>query len=783
LLCAAPFPSSAQDAVLDSIRQSIEALPQDDTTRVQRYLDLASVAQGRGKPAGIVAAIQACVRTAEAQGRPFGRAKALVASGSLQLMQGAIETGVADIRKGISVYRGLGEKRQEARALFILGGRLNRVGRCDEALKALKESESIYTRLDDSTALWDAWNVIGAVFHDKGMMKEASTYFARCLGIAEAKQQKSQVATSLINLANTLADRENERAISYYRRGIKAFKEMGDFPAQVTALQALGSTLRMAGKLDEARSTLEEALTLFHYEIDYAIRLGVLNSLSNTYTELGMKDLAMKTRQEHLSISRKLKDPLQVAMSLVNVANELNQIGNFAEAESNLLEACKLFEARGEKMRLISAYRGLVTCYEGRGDSLRAYAAFRRQTAIENEILGVNAQKHIDELAAKYDADHRENEIARLEQEKQIQTLSLHNRESELTRQRLLTEERQQAIRLLNQENRISELELGKSRSELALQKTEGEKKTRELDLLKTREDLQASVIDKRVTERNALIAGLVLLTLITFLAIRRIQDRRRQAALRADAAEAESLRVAARSAQREQEAQQLYTRRLIQSQEAERKRIAQELHDSLSQGLLVIRNRAMMGLREEVGAEKARQQLTVISDMAAQSIDEVRAISRDLRPSQLDRLGLTETIRGTLDSVAAASDIRFTTEVAHIDDCFTGDDAIGVYRVVQEAVNNILKHSAASEALVNVTRNDGTVRILIMDNGRGFDAHAVDSAPGLGLRGMQERVQMLQGNLELNAVPDRGATVSVVLPVICQGSEQISDIDAEQRT
>lgn len=756
----------AQDAVIDSIRQSIEKLHPDDTTRIKRYLDLASVAQGRGNVKAVVEAIQACVRNAEAQGRPFGRAKALVASGSLQMMQGAVETGLADLKKGIAIWRQLGEKRQEARALFLLGGRLNRVGRIDDALSALKESESIYLAFDDSTALWDVWNVLGATYHSKSDMKQASTYFARCLGIAEAKQQKYQVATSLLNLANTLPKQEQERALVYYRRSVQAFRELGDDRSRVVALQSYGAALRGEGRLDESRAALEEAHALAGSEIDYSIRLAVLNSLSLTYTELGMKDLARNTRQEHLTISRKLEDPLQVAMSLVNVAYDLNERGDFAQAESLLLEACTLFEAQGEKGRLINAYDGLVNCYEGRKDSVRAYAAFKRRTELDRDVQGLESQKHINELAMKYDAQHREQQITQLEQEKRIQALTLKNREVELERQRLLAEERQQAIRILNQQNFISELELGRSRSDLALQKAEGEKKNKELALLKTKEELQASVIDRQSTERNALVAGIVLLALIAVLSIKRVQGRRREAALRADAAEAESLRVAASSAQREQAAQQQFTRQLILSQEKERQRIAQELHDSLSQSLLVMRNRAMLGLRDGATPEKMEDQLKVISDMAAQSVDEVRAISRDLRPSQLDRLGLTETIRWSLDTVAPSTDIAFTVDITDIDNLFPPESEIAVFRIVQEAVNNILKHSGAREAVVAVTRLDHTVRIVITDDGRGIDAEKSIGRGGMGLRGIEERVRMLGGTLSVSGEPGRGTTVRADFPV-----------------
>ncbi len=763
-----PVPQSvcAQGAKLDSIRQAIASLREDDTVRVALYVDLAGLAMKQGNLQAMSDAVHAAVRTADAQGRPFGRAKSLVALGIMQTMQGDVGTGITSMKKGIAIYRELGEKLPLARALYNMGARLTRGGRMNEALDVLRESESLLTQLGDSAMLWNVWNVLGMTYHDKGSMKEASSYFARCLSIAERKQDKWQTASSLMNLANTLPLSEHKRAIAYYRRSEQAFRELGDRSARLVVLQAMGVTFKQTEDYEEARQVLEEAWSLAMNDADSSVRLMITNSLALVYNRLGLMDLAIKNREQHLLLSRKLRDTMQVAMSLVNVAQDLNAVGKFAEAEAYLLEACAIFEKAGEKSRLIIALDEVVVSCEGRGDSTRAYAAFRRRTKIAQETEGVETRKHIDELAMKYDAEHRENQITLLEKEKHIQNLTLRNKESELERQRLLADERQQAIRLLNQEHLISELELDRSLSELSLQKAEGERKNKELVLLKTREDYQASLAGKRSTERNALIAGVVLLFIIGILAIRRIQGHRREAALRAEAAEAESLRLAAESAQREHSAQQEYTRQLIHSQEQERQRIAQELHDSLSQSLLVIRNRAMLGLRGEKQQVQMEDQLRIISDLAAQSVDEVRAISSDLRPSQLDRLGLTETIRWTLESVASSSDIAFTADVADIDNLFPPESEIAVYRIIQEAVNNVLKHSGAREAIVAVTRHDHTVRISITDDGRGFDAATAGNRGGMGMRGMTERVRMLGGRLSVQGDAGRGTSVRADLPV-----------------
>src|ERR1041384_6608588 len=117
-------------------------------------------------------------------------------------------------------------------------------------------------------------------------------------------------------------------------------------------------------------------------------------------------------------------------------------------------------------------------------------------------------------------------------------------------------------------------------------------------------------------------------------------------------------------------EAKTLFSRRLIESQEAERKRIAAELHDGLGQNLLVIKNRAVLGLNVADG-ERSKEQFGEIQESVTEALAEVRSIAYNLRPLHLDRLGLTSTIEEAVEQVQSASGIRFDSDIAPLDDLF----------------------------------------------------------------------------------------------------------------
>lgn len=216
--------------------------------------------------------------------------------------------------------------------------------------------------------------------------------------------------------------------------------------------------------------------------------------------------------------------------------------------------------------------------------------------------------------------------------------------------------------------------------------------------------------------------------------------------------------------------AQEAFSRQLIDSQEGERRRIAAELHDSLGQHLLVIKNRALLGELEGGGGSSVRDQFAQISDAATQSIEVVQHIAYNLRPYHLDRLGLTSAIEDVIERVAAASDIQFASHIEPIDGVIPKAMEINFFRIVEECLNNIIKHSASRHASIRMARRDHMVTITIQDDGKGFDAkgthHLPVAARGFGMTGIAERVRMLGGRHVITSSPGLGTTIQIDIPV-----------------
>jgi signal transduction histidine kinase/ligand-binding sensor domain-containing protein len=209
------------------------------------------------------------------------------------------------------------------------------------------------------------------------------------------------------------------------------------------------------------------------------------------------------------------------------------------------------------------------------------------------------------------------------------------------------------------------------------------------------------------------------------------------------------------------------FSRRLIDSQEQERKRFAAEMHDGIGQSLVIIKNRARLSLKQSDQKEAMLDHLENISETASHAIEEAREIAFNLRPHLLDRLGLTKTLESMLGKVFGASGIEFEAEIEGIDNVLEKDSEILLYRIVQECVNNILKHSQASKAVVKIEHADNDLTINISDNGRGFNPSASGndlSKRSFGLVGIAERTRLLGGKLNIESAVGKGTTVSIII-------------------
>jgi signal transduction histidine kinase len=213
------------------------------------------------------------------------------------------------------------------------------------------------------------------------------------------------------------------------------------------------------------------------------------------------------------------------------------------------------------------------------------------------------------------------------------------------------------------------------------------------------------------------------------------------------------------------------YARQITRAQEAERERIAREMHDETIQTLILISRRLeALGALSEQSPTAAAEELASLQELITRATGGMRRFIRDLRPSTLDHLGFVAAVEGLAGELMEENGIdtrvTVTGEILHL----ASEEELVLFRIAQEALSNVRRHSGAKQATVQVEFLQHRVRVTVRDDGHGFDAPTrmddLVSLGKLGLIGMHERVRTLGGTLAVQSAPGEGTTVAVDVPL-----------------
>jgi signal transduction histidine kinase len=203
--------------------------------------------------------------------------------------------------------------------------------------------------------------------------------------------------------------------------------------------------------------------------------------------------------------------------------------------------------------------------------------------------------------------------------------------------------------------------------------------------------------------------------------------------------------------------------RRVVKGQELERQRFARELHDETSQALTSI----LLGLKgiEEAKDEEVRRSVLALRELVVATLQDVRRLAVELRPKALDDFGLVPALERLTETFAEQTNVTVHVEAVLGDARLPEEVETALYRIVQEALTNVIKHANAKTVSVVLTRKGDRVAAVIEDDGRGFDP-GMGRDEGLGLVGMRERIGLVDGRLSVESGPGRGTTIAVEVPL-----------------
>ncbi len=213
--------------------------------------------------------------------------------------------------------------------------------------------------------------------------------------------------------------------------------------------------------------------------------------------------------------------------------------------------------------------------------------------------------------------------------------------------------------------------------------------------------------------------------------------------------------------------ASEQYSQSLINTLENERKRLSSEFHDSIGQNLLVIRNRILLMLKQNY-TDNQKEKLDGLAAITSETLDEIRAISQNLRPTTLDTIGLTASLNNMIERLKRSTDMSIDFVCPQsIDEVINKELEINIYRILQELMNNVLKHSKANEAIITIIQRGNLLLLQIKDDGVGFDVQKKTiTNTGNGYSSIKERVKILKGEMTIVSKIEEGTVVNIKISI-----------------
>ena len=574
---------------------------------------------------------------------------------------------------------------------------------------------------------------------------------------------------------------DSEKAREWAERDARESQRLHRAVDYAHALSVLGMLAKDQGKFEQAINYQLTALKIHERERSYVGILNVNNDIGILYKKMKLNDKALPFFQHEVTLCQHLLAQKTLAPKVrenygVALAYALNNVGNCFLDQLDYAQAKPYFEqavARGRALGVndIGAvgYANLAAVETGQGHLPVALGYFHQSLALdradENEFGQAETLASMAELYKKMHDDGQAERtlLVALTLGTRLHALpTLQQVQRELSQLYQRTGRYRLAAQHFDRLTGITDTLYNQNVTQKVADletKYETEKKDAQNRLLQKQKQLQAAQLRTQqqvIRRRNVqLLAGLLVAGLLAGLAYL-LYNRRR-------------LRREVEFAQERQLLERLRTQAVLEAEETERRRIGADLHDGVGQ-LLTAAKLNLHALGEQLPAQTEGQQALLQNalDGVDESFKEVRSISHNLMPNALIKRGLAQAVRDFLDKLTPDGRLKINLEVVGLDRGRLEPTTENVlFRVIQELVQNVLKHARATEMTLQIVRHAEELTVLVEDNGVGFDPAALGEDAGIGLRNIESRMAFLGGRADFDAVLGRGTTVTLEVPLL----------------
>ncbi|MEO6305699.1 MAG: sensor histidine kinase [Bacteroidia bacterium] len=555
----------------------------------------------------------------------------------------------------------------------------------------------------------------GVVYYYSGATDSALFYYKRSLAQYESIKDSLEIIKMLNNIGSVSARKGDlDDAIFYFLKCLRFDESKNDTRNVALDYNNLGSMFTQKRDFKSAENYLQRALQIRLLLKDSVMLASTRLNLGHVYHDKKEFKASLDQYFEAIHLLNKNKNPYDYAMVVNNIGLSYFDSGDLDNALKYYTESLDLKRQTADKSGLASTLGNLGTIYYNKKNFSKAIEYYS-----ESEIIAFETGDLSYQVNALY---------------------NLHNCYLFSNKTDLAKEAFEKYVRLKDSMyNATSSGQIAEMQT-----KYETEKKEKEnLELKQKTEVQQLQLENENQQRKNQLAIALVIVILIagTFLFI---YNRKKQQQ-KAELADAEKLRF----------------KDVIEAEEKERSRIAQELHDGLGQ--LLSAARLNVASLEDSVIEEDKTNLDRALKILDDACVEIRSISHNMMPNALIRLGLIPAINEVVDNINSTKGLKIDFS-SNFDESLGKSLDITVYRVIQEVLNNMIKHAKADHINMSITKTGGDLEISMKDNGIGFDTDKLKDSKGMGWKNIFSRVSMLDGNIKLESEPQKGTMVYIKL-------------------
>lgn len=572
---------------------------------------------------------------------------------------------------------------------------------------------------------------IGNIYNRKSSFDTALIHYNKALEIRQQLKQDVKIAGIYSNIS-TIYMRQSkfDDALEINFTSLRLFEKVGDKPKQANILGNIGNIYYELNQNASAKKFLKQGLNLAK-EIDYpVIEANILVNLGGIkYGEAVKNDTIINHKNLDSALNyfleaEKIMIPNNLVYNLSVVYNNLGRIYTDKKDYNNAI----LFYQKGLKNReeledkygigLSTLNLGMVEKLQGNLDKSIEYLnrSIEIFTGLKNYV---NLKQACERIAQAYE-----------EKKDYLKSLKYYQ------------------LSAIYKDSIFSET----NASKMAEMQTKYETEKKDLELEKQKAEIEAKELEKK--QRETLIFSLIgLILLIVALGYFIYSRNKIKTKARMDAEIA---------IQRD-----LRSKAVIEAEEKERRRIAQDLHDGVGQ-ILSAAKLNLSGLEDKLKLESPEENslLKNALELVNDSVKEVRAVSHNMMPNTLIKLGLASALREFITKIGSVPNLKIDLQIVGLDERLEGTIETVLYRVIQEVVSNIIKHANADHISMQLIKHDDELTIMIEDNGKGFDKKRINEFEGIGLKNIISRVEFLNGHVEFDSTIGQGTTVVIEVPI-----------------